>query len=283
LVWLAPGPFSAAFWLAHVLDISGVFVLTIVSIRAYHQRADLRTILKPVIAQTPLSALELGLEPIVHRFVASLERKDPITRNHVVRTAVMAISVGERLGVTPQELHNLGLGALLHDIGKLSVPDDILQKPSRLTDDEFLTMKRHTVLGEQLVAQSVVLQPISSIVRGHHERIDGNGYPDSLRGDQIPLAARIVSVCDAYDAMANTRQYREGMGQDKAIAILREHSGSQWDARVVEALVALVKSQPIDTTPLDAVGRNSLETLAPHEAFCGCLDAMPKELVDTFL
>jgi HD-GYP domain-containing protein (c-di-GMP phosphodiesterase class II) len=130
-----------------------------------------------------------------------------------------------------------------------------------------------------------VLQPICSIVRGHHERIDGNGYPDSLRGDEIPLAARIVSVCDAYDAMANTRQYREGMGQDKAIAILREHSGSQWDPSVVEALVTFVKSQPLDTSPLDAVGRNPLatgQTLAPHEAFCGCIDAMPKELVDTF-
>jgi HD-GYP domain-containing protein (c-di-GMP phosphodiesterase class II) len=283
LVWIAPGPFSAAFWLAHVLDISGVFVLTIVSMRAYHQRASLRAILKPVIAQTPLSALELGLEPIVHRFVASLEKKDPITRDHVVRTAAMAMRVGERLNLAPEELHNLGLGALLHDLGKLSVPDEILQKPSRLTDDEFTVMKRHTEFGEQMVAASLTLKPICSIVRGHHERIDGNGYPDALRGDQIPLAARIVSVCDAYDAMANTRQYRNGMGPDKAISILREHSGSQWDPKVVEVLVAIVQSEKIDTTQLDGVGRSPL---APdegaHDTFCGCLEAIPKELADAF-
>jgi HD-GYP domain-containing protein (c-di-GMP phosphodiesterase class II) len=283
LVWIAPGPFSAAFWLAHVLDISGVFVLTIVSMRAYHQRASLRAILKPVIAQTPLSALALGLEPIVHRFVASLEKKDPITRDHVVRTAVMAMRVGERLNLAPDALHNLGLGALLHDLGKLSVPDEILHKPSRLSDDEFTVMKRHTVYGEQMVAASVTLKPICSIVRGHHERIDGHGYPDALRGDQIPLEARIVSVCDAYDAMANTRQYRDGMGRDKAISILREHSGSQWDPRVVEALVATVLSEDLDSIQLDGVGRTPL-TLDEHvhEAFCGCLDAIPKELADSF-
>ena len=278
LVWVGRAPFTAGFWLAHVFDISGVLLLAVGAVMALRQRADLREVLRPLTVHTPLAAFELGLDPLVHRFVASLEHKDPVTRDHVVRSAELAMAVGERLGVRPRDLQVLGLGALLHDLGKLTVPDEILNKPDRLTPEEFEIVKGHAAAGQVLVDTSTVLAAIGPIVRGHHERLDGRGYPDGLAGDAIPLAARIVSVCDAFDAMAQTRQYRVGMGQDKAISILREHAGSQWDPFVVEALVDVVERDRVEAGRLTDVGRRDGR---PDERAgrCGCEDALPPDLV----
>lgn len=277
LVWVGRAPFTAGFWLAHALDIAGVFGIAIGATIAYRQHRDLRAILTPLTVHTPLAAFELGLDPIVHRFVASLESKDPITRDHVVRSAGLAMAVGERLGLHANDLHVLGLGALLHDVGKLAVPATILGKPDRLTDAEFAVMKHHVIAGEQLVRGSRALEAIAPIVRGHHERFDGNGYPDRLSGPDISFLARIVSVCDAFDAMANTRQYRVGMGVERAIAILREHSGSQWDPVVVEAFVELIQTATPDLGRLEHVGRLGGAEL-PEFADCGCLDALPPQV-----
>ncbi len=274
LVWLARAPFTAGFWLAHAFDIVGVLLVAIGAIVAFRQRSDLARLVRPLTVHTPLAAFELGLDPLVHRFVASLEANDPITRDHVVRSAQLAMVVGTELGVSARDLHLLGLGALLHDIGKLAVPAEILTKPGRLDDEEFTVMRGHAAAGEELVHRSMVLAPIGPIVRGHHERIDGRGYPDGLVGDAIPNLARIVSVCDAFDAMSNTRHYREAMGVERVIAILREHSGSQWDAKVVEALVVVLRRAPHTETALAAVGRSAVTELPEWET-CGCFDAVP--------
>jgi HD-GYP domain-containing protein (c-di-GMP phosphodiesterase class II) len=272
VVWLSAGPFTPLFWLAHLLDIFGVFTLTLIAMHAYHQQPNIRSLIGPLVAQTPLAAFELGLEPLVHRFMASLERKDSVTRDHVARTTELAMNVGAGLGLGPDELHMLGLGALLHDIGKLRIDDSILKKSSGLNDEEYATMKRHTELGEALVQSAPSLRSIAPIVRGHHERIDGRGYPDRLVGDDIPLLARIVSVCDAYDAMSNTRQYRTGMEQEKVFSILREHAGSQWDPVVVDAAIARIKRQPPLAIALEEVGRGTTPQNTPHDELCGCLD-----------
>jgi putative nucleotidyltransferase with HDIG domain len=282
LVWFASGPFTVAFWLAHALDVAGVFAITLIARRAYQQGRPIRSVLAPLIVQTPAAALELGLDPLVHRFVAALERKDQITRDHVVRTAALAIAVGDELGLPGEELHELGIGALLHDVGKLGIPDSLINKPGRLTEDEVAVMRRHVTAGEELVRQSRVLQRAMPIIRGHHERVDGAGYPDGLRDEHIPFLARIVAVCDAYDAMANTRQYRSGMGHEKACAILREHAGAQWDAVVVEAVIAVQARRPVSSQPLQSVGRNEQqlgeqsERLRDFDAWCGCGDALPE-------
>ena len=275
LVWVGRAPFTLGFWLAHALDIVGVLLLTVGAVVAYRQHRSLREVIRPLVANEPLSAFALGLDPLVHRFVASLETKDPITRDHVVRTATNAMGVGERLRLPSVELHRVGLGALLHDVGKLHMDDAILHKPGPLDPVEYEAMKRHAVVGEALVRESIVLCDIGPIVRGHHERLDGKGYPDGLGGNEIPLAARIVSVCDAYDAMAHTRQYRTGMGNDRAIAILQEHSGSQWDPAVVNALIQLLAGTQRASDSLDMVGRSEPGDV---EMFCGCADAVPVEL-----
>lgn len=282
LVWVAGGPFTIGFWMAHAFDIAGVLALTIGAAFTYNQGSSLREILEPLVAHTPLLAFEVGLDPLVHQFVGSLESKDPITRDHVVRTAELALRVGTAMRLPASQVRTLGLGALLHDIGKLSIPVEIIAKPGRLDAEEFAIMKGHAVAGERMVMGSATLGSIAPIVRGHHERIDGAGYPDGLAGEDLPLLARIVSVCDAFDAMSNTRQYRDGMGEDRAIAILREHSGSQWDGRVVEALVRTVRCKQQRVPALERVGRVvALESDIERLDWCGCGDAVPDVLVES--
>jgi putative nucleotidyltransferase with HDIG domain len=276
LVWVAKAPFTLSFWMAHVLDIGGVFALTIGGLIAYRHQPSMRSLLEPLTVHTPLAAFELGLEPIVHQFVASLEAKDPVTRDHVVRSAELAMLTGEAMGLSSHDLHLLGLGALLHDVGKLTIPSHIINKPDRLNDEEFAVIRTHAAAGFELVSESMVLRDIGPIVRGHHERLDGRGYPDGLRGDEISLLARIVSVCDAFDAMANTRQYRTGMGIDRAIAILQEHAGSQWDPAVVEALVSVVRRGLPAYTVLAGVGRSDAHA---STLGCGCVDALPDNVL----
>jgi len=268
LVWINGAAMTLGFWVAHVLDIVGVFLATIVGYIAYRRNELEQLVLKPLVASDPLDALEIGLDPVVRAFVADLERKDEITAVHVIRTAETAMAVGRRLRLEGHELRILGMGALLHDIGKIEIDDAILNKPGRLTHAEFEHVKTHTLIGERLAAESRVLGPVQPLIRSHHERIDGRGYPDRLRGDEIPRLARIVSVCDAYDAMVHTRQYREGMGADRAIAILREHAGSQWDATVVEALIRAVMRGEVPDEP-------TVLADAGHQVGCSCTHEIP--------
>jgi putative nucleotidyltransferase with HDIG domain len=265
LVWVNGAPMTVGFWLAHVLDIAGVFAATIVGAIAYRRDSVDVSVLRPLTIRNPLDALEFGLDPVVREFMTDLGRKDVVTREHVKRTAEAAIAVGEELGLPADSLRQVGLGALLHDIGKLRIDDAVLTKPGRLTPDEFEHIKQHTVLGEQLVRSSVLLHDVAPIVRHHHERIDGRGYPDGLAGEEIPLLARIVSVCDAFDAMAHTRQYRQGMQLDDVRAVLLEHSGSQWDPHVVDALLRAQE-----------VGRVASElTSLAGLGICDCADDLP--------
>lgn len=273
---LAATPYTIGFWVAHVLDISGVFAATIGALYVFRSTHSVRSVIDPVVTVDATSALELGLDPVVHTFVADLQSKDPITRDHVVRTAELAISIGEELGLGALSLRSLGMVALLHDLGKLDVPDEILNKPDRLTAAEFETIKSHTAWGEVRMRASPVLAHLALSVRSHHERVDGAGYPDALAGSAIPTYARIVSVCDAYDAMANTRQYRDGMGSERALAILQEHAGAQWDASIVDVVVRVIRRDPPESLPgkLAGVGQPTSDELQP----IGC-DCLPRELI----
>lgn len=200
LVWLGDEPFSIGWWAVHALDIVGVFAGIFGALSAHRLDSSIVSALAPITTLDPLHTLELGLSPVVHRFVAALERKDPITRDHVVRTAELAVRTGESLGLDARRLRFLGLGALLHDIGKLDTPDEILNKDGRLTDTEYDIIKHQTVDGDLLLRAVPSLAPAAaSFVRGHHERLDGGGYPDGLAGESIPLEARIISAAAVLD------------------------------------------------------------------------------------
>jgi HD-GYP domain-containing protein (c-di-GMP phosphodiesterase class II) len=153
--------------------------------------------------------------------------------------------VGARAGISNTELRTLGLGALLHDIGKLVVPDAILKKPTGLSDDEYALIKSHPLDGARMMdVASPALRPVAPLVRWHHERWDGKGYPDQIGGPDLPLAAQIVSVCDAWDAMTALRVYRDAMPIEQAQAIMLEGAGKQWNAACVELLLEETSTTP---------------------------------------
>lgn len=236
--------YSAGFWwvrLAGAVGVIGACAALAISKRMAPEAHDL---LAPILTRDPLVAFELGLSPIVHRFVSDLGAKDQITRDHVARTCELAMRVGERFRLSNAELRDLGLAAMLHDVGKVNIPDSILKKPARLTDAEYEVMKRHPADGEAMLRDESNLAAAATIVRSHHERFDGRGYPDGLAGRDIPLAARIIAACDALDAMTHDRQYRVALALPMAFAILREHAGSQWDEAVVDQVIAVVATMP---------------------------------------
>jgi HD-GYP domain-containing protein (c-di-GMP phosphodiesterase class II) len=137
----------------------------------------------------------------------------------------------------------VGLAAELHDVGKEAVPDEVLSKPGPLDEEEKAFVRQHTIIGQRILGVSPALNYIAQLVRSSHESIDGTGYPDGLRGEQIPLGARVVAVCDAFDAMVSERPYKDTMSVEEAIAELRRCSGTQFDADVVEAFVTIVQDR----------------------------------------
>lgn len=171
---------------------------------------------------------------------AALEAKDPYTARHSNSIASQAAAVGKHLGMDAEELRVLRYGAAFHDIGKLAIPQSILRKPGPLTEEERAIVNEHTMIGERILTPIEFLKPVLPLVRHAHERWDGAGYPDGLIGEQIPLGARVLFACDAYDAMTTDRPYREAMPHEAALTQLREGSASQFDPAVVAALLAVL-------------------------------------------
>jgi diguanylate cyclase (GGDEF)-like protein len=170
-----------------------------------------------------------------------LQTRQPNLHGHSCDVAELALLVGRRLGMGPEELDEVTRAAELHDLGKIGIPDAILEKPAALDADEWDFIRQHTVLGERILSAAPALRPVGSIVRSTHERWDGRGYPDRLTGDQIPLGARIVAVCDAYEAMVSDRPYRRALEHLAACAELRREAGHQFDPEVVEAFMLEVE------------------------------------------
>lgn len=170
----------------------------------------------------------------------SVEEKDAETEGHCDRLGQLAISTGERLGLVGQALIDLSYAAYLHDIGKVKVPDAILNKESDLTESEWEEMKHHPGYGAEILAEKAFLGGAAGIVRTHHERYDGSGYPRGLKGEEIPIGARIVAVVDTYDAMTSARPYQRAQAKREAIAELKKNAGTQFDPRVVEAFLEVI-------------------------------------------
>jgi putative nucleotidyltransferase with HDIG domain len=170
-----------------------------------------------------------------------LAEDDEYTGTHTQGVVVFALAIGDELHVHQDDRRMIEFGALLHDIGKMSTPKEILHKAGPLDEDEWETMRRHTIDGQRMLDQvGGTLHDAGEVVRASHERFDGSGYPDHLRGHEIPLAARIVSVADAYSAMTTRRTYREPLSRDAALRELRENAGTQFDPAVVEAALAVL-------------------------------------------
>jgi len=182
---------------------------------------------------------------VIGSYARAVEAKDIYTRGHSDRVARYARALGESLGLTTQELDILYTAGILHDIGKIGVPDSILNKPGKLTDEEYDVMKKHPQVGSDILSQVTSFREILPIVYHHHERIDGKGYPDGLSGSDVPFLARIVSVVDSYEAMTSDRAYRNALPAETVRKILEDGAGTQWQADLVEHWLELIATKDV--------------------------------------
>lgn len=175
---------------------------------------------------------------VIRALTSAIDAKDPYTSGHSERVARIAVRIAQELGMDPHEQGDLYLMGLLHDVGKIGVDDGVLKKPGKLTDAEYEQIQEHVRIGVHILSDLKKLHHLLPGVAYHHEKIDGTGYPAGLKGDAIPLAARILAAADSFDAMSSSRPYRRGMNPRQIEEQFREGSGRQWDPRVVEALLA---------------------------------------------
>jgi len=173
----------------------------------------------------------------------TVEAKDSYTRGHSDRVSAYSVLIGEELGLYDKDLKTLKVGGLFHDIGKLGISDTILLKPSGLTDEEYNELKKHPSIGKQIVSSSTIFRDIVPIIYSHHERYDGNGYPQKIKGEEISFLARIVSVADAFDAMTSKRSYRDEMDMDYVKNQIKEGAGSQFDPEVANAFLNILNNK----------------------------------------
>lgn len=229
----------ASWWTYHFAYGAAFVVLFAGWAYEYHRAGSLSAIADALAMRDAMAQLNRGRDAQVLRLVDEIEAKDHYTVGHVHRVGDIALAIGQELGLSKSQLHDVVLASQMHDVGKIATPDGILQKPGKLTEVEAEEMRRHASIGGDIAVRVHALRAIAPAVRAHHERFDGAGYPDGLAGEAIPLAARICSVADTYDAMTSTRSYRQALPHEVAIAEIRRVRGTQLDPRCVDAFLAV--------------------------------------------
>lgn len=229
---------TLGFYLGHGFELIGLGLIALPAVLDLTRGgASSRPLVGDLSAAEIVQAEEAFLGARVRALLVSLEHKDRSTEQHTRRVALLAVRVGEQMRLPAATLRHLAVGALLHDIGKLAVPDHVLRKPGALTDGEFALVKRHPGAGLRLLADLGGFDDeVGRLVHQHHERLDGSGYPDGRAGPELGIGPRILAVCDVFDALTSDRVYRGAWTEAKALALLREEAGTKLDAACVHAL-----------------------------------------------
>jgi HD-GYP domain-containing protein (c-di-GMP phosphodiesterase class II) len=249
-LFMIEGPtWHLSWWEYHVAMLAGFLGPVLGILWQYRQTGDLSVIVEGLFLREAVIGIRAGDPGALTALGVAVAAKDGETSAHVDRVSRTSVAIGERLDLPPDRLEVLRWAGRLHDLGKIGVPNSILLKPGRLTDGEFRVMQQHSVRGWQVAQRSGVLAQAAFAIRGHHERLNGSGYPDGLVGDQIPLEARIIAVADVWDALTANRSYRAALSPDRALAILRRDAGTLLDPQCVEALLDILERSGMMLVP----------------------------------
>jgi hypothetical protein len=259
LVWLGVALISQlllnggqlGWWIGHAMELLGFLMVGIPVALDVHRGSASRPLTGDLRATEMVAAEEAYLGSNVRALMSHLAGKDAYTELHTRRVALRAVQVGEQLGLSGGRLRSLAIGGLLHDMGKLSVPDEILQKPGPLSDEEYAVIRRHPEWGRDLVRDlGGFAAEVERLVMDHHERLDGAGYPRGLGAPDLDLETRILTVCDVHDALMSKRVYRDAWNHEAALSLLHEQSGMAFDPRCVEALERVLEAERRSPAPV---------------------------------
>jgi len=242
--------YELGWWIGHMFELAGILVVGASLVWDLRRGRRSRALVGDLRAAELVASEEAFLGARVRALMVRLAEKDTSTEEHTRRVATLAVELGEQLGLSPARLRSLAIGGLLHDIGKLSLPTAILQKPAALDDDEYEIVKLHPERGKDLLGELGGFDDhVTRLVLDHHERLDGSGYPRGIAGNALDLPTRILAVCDVYDALVSDRVYRAAWSRDEALALLRRESGTGFDDRCVDALERVVAGDRRATRP----------------------------------
>jgi putative nucleotidyltransferase with HDIG domain len=227
-------------WIGHGFELIGIGLVGVPVALDLHRGAQSRPLTNDLRASELVSAADAFMGPTVRALLVRLGVKDDYTAEHTRGVALRAVQVGEELGLAPVRLRELAVGGLLHDVGKLAVPNEILQKPGALTDEEFDVIKKHPEVGSELVRELGFSAQVARLVSDHHERLDGSGYPRGLGAPDLDIETRVLAVCDVFDALLSKRVYREAWRLEDALELLGKESGTRFDPACVEALKRVI-------------------------------------------
>ena len=237
-IWMASASLFAILWILLMLLARNASGMLRRQTTALRERSAALSESYRLLEESSLEAIE--------SLNATVEAKDPYTAGHSLRVQRIAVSIAQELGIPPKDLDAVRFGGLFHDIGKIAIPDVLLTKPAKLTEDEYELMKRHSSEGARIVSKFSRLRESVQIIRHHHERWDGTGYPERLAGEDIPLLATVVGFAEAWDAMTIERPYQRALRVEEAFEEVRENRGTQFSPAVVDAFFAAVAKRPAD-------------------------------------
>ena len=203
--------------------------------------------------KTTYDKLESAYMETIEILRFTVEAKDAYTRGHLDRVSAYSVLIGEALGLSEDDLKTLKIGGLFHDIGKIGIPDSILLKTDKLDDEEYSEIKNHPAIGAHILSNATIFKDIIPIVKHHHERFDGHGYPGKLKGEEIPYLARIATVADSFDAMTSKRSYRDSLPIDVVKEEIKKNSGTQFDPEIAEVFLKILDEQPEEIRRIQAL------------------------------
>ena len=241
-----------SWWLYHGMLLIAFLIPMTVFALTYRRGSSLVEIVDSLFLSETLAKMEHSFPEAISAFVQAIEERDPYLRGHMQRVCALAVEIAEELKLPSAVLRATSYAALLHDLGKLGMPAAILHKADRLTDEEFAVLKEHPARGFEMIATTPALLPAAPAVRWHHERLDGSGYPDCLRAEQIPVEARVIAVADVWDALTSDRVYRGAMSPQEAWSVIAAERGVKLDAACVDALQRLLHRAGTLSTPTSA-------------------------------